>query len=143
MAIARSKQQTARFDRARIHLRLRIQTLPFNRVLKNVASGLQSGAPGAQEPECTEGVHEGESEIGVALPRPLAAPGDRVRRAGPPKAAEHDSNQSDASPNQGRAVVFQHPVKGAVLVNHAWKARDDAWPQFPDGADVQIAAISR
>jgi hypothetical protein len=30
---------------------------PWNpsRLLKNVASGLQPGAPGAQEPECTEG----------------------------------------------------------------------------------------
>jgi type IV pilus assembly protein PilY1 len=29
-----------------------------SRLLKNVASGLQPGAPGAQEPQCTQGVHE-------------------------------------------------------------------------------------
>ncbi len=68
-----------------------------NRVLKNVASGLQSGAhpidrTSAQEPECTEGVHEGESEIGAALPCPLAAPGGYDRRAGPPQADEHRFN---------------------------------------------------
>jgi Beta-lactamase superfamily domain len=50
-----------------------------SRLLKNVASGLQPGAPGAQEPECTEGDHE-------------------------------DSGQR-ASPDQGRAVVFQQPVR--------------------------------
>ncbi len=75
------------------------------KVLKNVTSGLQPGAPGAQEPECTEGVHEGESGIGAAQPRPFAAPGDCDRRALPPKADEHR-----ASPDQGRAVVFQHPA---------------------------------
>jgi hypothetical protein len=50
-----------------------------NRLSKNVASGLQPGAPGAQEPECTEGVHE--------------------------------DSEHRASPDQGRAVVFQQPAK--------------------------------
>jgi hypothetical protein len=39
--------------------------LPVNGLLKNVASGLQPGAPGAQEPECTQGVHE-DSETAQA-----------------------------------------------------------------------------
>ncbi len=34
-------------------------------------------------------VHEGESENGAALARPLAAPGDCDRRAGPPQVGEH------------------------------------------------------
>ena len=54
-----------------------------SRVLKNVASGLQSGAPGAQEPECTEGVHE--------------------------------DSEHRASPNQGRAVVFQQPARSRTV----------------------------
>ena len=33
-------------------------------------------------------IHEGESEMGAALPRPLAALGDYDRRAGLPKADE-------------------------------------------------------
>ncbi len=87
-----------------------------NRLLKNVASGLQPGArridrTNAQEPERTEVVHEGESENGVAAPRPLAAPGGSDRRAGPPKADEHRSDlKPAASPDQGRAVVFQQPA---------------------------------
>ena len=86
-----------------------------SQVFKKVASGPQSGAhcfdrTGAQDPECTEGVHEGESERGAALPRPLAATGAGRRQAGPPKAGEHR-----ASPNQGRAVVFQRPVRTQVF----------------------------
>ncbi len=70
-------------------------TEQVSRLLKNVASDLQPGAysrfdrSSAQQPECTSAVHEGESGIGTALPRPLAAPGDYDRRAGPPKAGEH------------------------------------------------------
>ena len=85
------------------------------RALKNVTSGLQPGAPGAQEPECTEGVHESETGIGAAQPRPFAAPGDRDRRAGPPKADEHR-----ASPDQGRAGIFQHHVNPVAC--RAYKA---------------------
>ena len=84
-------------------------------VLKNVTNGLQPGAPGAKEPECTEGVHEGKSGIGAAQPRPLAAPGDCDRRAGPPKADEHR-----ASPDQGRADIFQHLVNPVAC--RAYKA---------------------
>jgi hypothetical protein len=54
-----------------------------SRLLKNAASGLQAGAPGAQEPECTEEVHEN---------------------------CEHR-----ASPDQGRAVVFQQSASSARL----------------------------
>ena len=50
-----------------------------SRLLKSVASGLQRCAPGAQEPECTEG--------------------------------DHEYSEHRASPDQGRAVVLQQPVR--------------------------------
>ena len=50
-----------------------------SRLLKNVASSLQRCAPGAQEPECTEG--------------------------------DHEDSEHRASPDQGRAVVLQQPVR--------------------------------
>ena len=87
--------------------------------MKNVASDLQPGAQridrsSAQQPECTWGVHEGESGIGAAcrgrsqrLETPLPGWTAEVGRA--PFRLE-----PAASPGQGRAVLFLQHANGGV-----------------------------
>ena len=93
-------------------------TLTFiSRALKNVTSGHRLVASRRAGIRVYRGsLHEGESGIGAAQPRPFAAPGDCDRRALPPKADEHR-----ASPDQGRAVVFQHPTSVVLHCSrHIW-----------------------